>query len=130
MDATAQGYNVRVSKPKHCYGLNPLHYLTTSIPRGGIAPPSVGGFVCEWSWACGPAIDAKVLPLVTPAQAGVQVGGFPLSSQKKRAEKLNHTRNNLVRRGLVKQRGDWPWWSWRFYFWNDASVLAMDKMVW
>ncbi len=22
-----------------------------------------------------------------------------------------------------------PWSSWRFYFWNDASILLMDKML-
>jgi hypothetical protein len=23
----------------------------------------------------------------------------------------------------------WPWSSWRFYFLNDASILAMDRML-
>jgi len=32
-------YNVRVSELKRYYGLNHLHYLTTSIPQGGIARP-------------------------------------------------------------------------------------------
>ena len=48
---------------------------------------------------------------------------------KKREEKLNYMHDNPVKRGLVKQPGDWPWSSWRFYFRNDASILAMDKMV-
>ena len=48
---------------------------------------------------------------------------------KKRAKKLNYTHNNPVKRGLVKQPGDWPWSSWRFYFLNDASRLAMDRML-
>jgi hypothetical protein len=47
MYATQGRYNVRVSKLKHCYGLNHLHYLTTSISQGGIAraclTPSVLG---------------------------------------------------------------------------------------
>ena len=45
---------------------------------------------------------------------------------KKREEKLNYMHNNLVKRGLVRQPGDWPWSSWRLYFLNDASLLPMD----
>jgi hypothetical protein len=33
MYATQERYNVRVSKLKHYYGLNQLHYLTTSTYR-------------------------------------------------------------------------------------------------
>ena len=47
---------------------------------------------------------------------------------KKRDEKLNYMHNNPVKRGLVKHPGDWPWSSWRFYFRNDASLLAMDTL--
>ena len=47
MYATQERYNVRVSKLKHYYGLDHLHYLTTSIPQGGIACPSVDGFDSE-----------------------------------------------------------------------------------
>jgi hypothetical protein len=47
MFATQGRYNVRVSKLKHYYGLNHLHYLTTSIPQGRIERPSVGGFGSE-----------------------------------------------------------------------------------
>ena len=47
MYATQGRYNVRVSKLKHCYGLNHLLYMTSSIPQGGIAraclTPSVLG---------------------------------------------------------------------------------------
>ena len=50
-------------------------------------------------------------------------------SPKKRDEKLNYMHNNPVKRGLLKHPGDWPWSSWRFYFWNDASILGMDKML-
>ena len=45
---------------------------------------------------------------------------------------LNHLcymHNNPVKRGQVKHPGDWPWSNWRFYFWNDGSILGMDKMV-
>ena len=50
-------------------------------------------------------------------------------SPKKRDEKLTYMHNNPVKRGLVKQPGDWPWSSWRFYFLNDASLLKMDPML-
>jgi putative transposase len=49
-------------------------------------------------------------------------------SDKKRLEKLNYMHNNRVKRGLVSQPSDWPWSSWRFYFLNDASMLAMDRV--
>ena len=50
-------------------------------------------------------------------------------SPKKRDEELNCARNNAVKPGLVKHPGDWSWWSWGFYFWNDASILGMRKML-
>ena len=49
-------------------------------------------------------------------------------SAKKRTEKLNFMHNNPVKRGLVKEPGDWPWSSWRFYYRNEASLLAMDAV--
>ena len=48
---------------------------------------------------------------------------------KKRDEKLSYMHNNPVQRGLVKEPGDWPWSSWRFYFLNDTPMLAMDRML-
>jgi len=47
---------------------------------------------------------------------------------RKVEEKLNYVHNDPVKRGLVKERGDWPWSSWRFYFLRDASMLAMDRV--
>jgi hypothetical protein len=47
MYATQEGCNLRVSKLRHYYGLNHLHYLTTSVPQGGIARPSDEGFDSE-----------------------------------------------------------------------------------
>jgi len=47
---------------------------------------------------------------------------------KKVQEKLNYMYNNPVKRGLVKEPGDWLWSSWRFYFLHDASPLAMDRV--
>jgi hypothetical protein len=55
----AQGrYNVPVSELKHYYGLNHLHYLTTSIPQGGIAraystPSVLGSSGLRLSPSCG-----------------------------------------------------------------------------
>jgi len=59
-----------------------------------------------------------------------QRGGYDLNvwSEKKRLKKLNYMHNNPVNRCLVKQPGDWPWSSWRFYYLGDASVLAIDRM--
>jgi hypothetical protein len=53
-------------------------------------------------------------------------------SKLKRYYGLNHLHymhNNPLKRGLAKHPGDWPWSSWRFCFWNDASILGMDKML-
>jgi len=47
---------------------------------------------------------------------------------KKRLEKLNYMHYNPVKRGLVIPPGEWPWSSWRYYFLNDQSLLAMDRM--
>ncbi len=53
---------------------------------------------------------------------------FNVFSEKKRLEKLTYMHNNPVKRGLVKVPGDWPWSSWRFYFLQDVSVLAIDRL--
>ena len=47
---------------------------------------------------------------------------------RKVREKLNYMHNNPVKRGLVKAPGDWVWSSWRYYFLNDTSRLAMDRV--
>jgi putative transposase len=49
-------------------------------------------------------------------------------SRKKRLEKLNYMHGNPVKRGLVSSPDQWPWSSFRFYYLEDASVLAMDRM--
>lgn len=53
---------------------------------------------------------------------------FNVYSEKKRLEKLNYMHHNPVKRGLVSSPGDWPWSSWRFYFLQDASIFAMDRL--
>jgi putative transposase len=49
-------------------------------------------------------------------------------TEKKQLEKLDYMHNNPVVRKLVDQPGDWPWSSWRFYFLEDESVMAMDRL--
>jgi putative transposase len=51
---------------------------------------------------------------------------FNVFSEKKRQEKLNYMHNNPAKRGLVSAPGDWPWSSWRFYYLQDASILAEE----
>jgi REP-associated tyrosine transposase len=51
-----------------------------------------------------------------------------LWSSKKINEKLDYMHNNPVVRKLVNQPGDWPWPSWRFYFLEDASLIAIDRV--
>jgi hypothetical protein len=48
-------------------------------------------------------------------------------TDRQKLEKLNDLHNNPVKRGLVKEPGGWPWSSWRFYYCQDASLLAMDR---
>ena len=54
---------------------------------------------------------------------------FNAWSEKKIQEKLEYMHNNPVERRLVEKPGDWPWSSWRFYYAEDNSVLAMDRML-
>ncbi len=51
-----------------------------------------------------------------------------ICSGKKQNEKIDYIHNNPVARGLVAHPGDWPWSSWRFYYREDRSLLAMDHM--
>jgi hypothetical protein len=53
---------------------------------------------------------------------------FHVFSEHKFHEKFDYMHNSPVTRGLVSAPGDWPWSSWRFYFWEDASILRMDRM--
>jgi hypothetical protein len=71
-----------VSKLRDYYGLNHLHYLTTSTHR-----------------------RARLFD-----------------------SELNYMHNHPVKRGLVRQPGDWPWSSGRFCFLNDISLLPMDRV--
>jgi putative transposase len=53
---------------------------------------------------------------------------FEVFSERKFQQKLDYLHNNPVTRGLVSSPGDWPWSSWRFYYWEDASLLRMDRL--
>ncbi len=51
---------------------------------------------------------------------------FNVASDKKVIEKLNYLHANPVRRGLVDDPGDWRWSSYRYYEFDDDSVISMD----
>jgi len=57
-------------------------------------------------------------------------GGYDMNiwTEKKIREKLQYMHNNPVKRGLVAQPGDWPWSSWRYYYLQDSSLLAIDRL--
>jgi hypothetical protein len=51
-----------------------------------------------------------------------------IGSEKKQNEKIDYMHNNPLKRSLVAHPGDWPWSSWRFYYLEDSSILAMDRL--
>ena len=53
---------------------------------------------------------------------------YPFNVFSEHKQKLDYMRNNPVTRGLVSAPGDWPWSRSRFYYWQDASILRMDRM--
>ena len=54
---------------------------------------------------------------------------FDVFSEKKHMEKLDYMHNNPVQKMLVSSPHHWPWSSFRFYYLNDSSVLAMDRLA-
>ena len=55
---------------------------------------------------------------------------YGIYSEKKEREKLDYMHNNPVTRGLVSSPRDWSRLagsSWRFYFMEDTSLIAMDR---
>ncbi len=50
-------------------------------------------------------------------------------TEKKRLEKLSYMHGNPVKRGLVASPEQWAYSSFRFYYLEDASVLAMDRLA-
>jgi REP element-mobilizing transposase RayT len=49
-------------------------------------------------------------------------------SEKKHLEKLVYMHANPVKRALVSSADQWPWSSFRFYYLEDSSLLAMDHL--
>ena len=86
----------------------------------------------EFAW-CESMLDRLELPPTVHHHARHRVWrrrfyDFNVWSEKKIQEKLDYMHNNPVERRLVEKPGDWPWSSWRFYYMEDSSVLAMDRM--
>ena len=87
---------------------------------------------CEHAW-CKKMLRQFALPASVHDEAHYRVWqrrfyDMNIWTEKKKLEKLNYMHQNPVKRGLVKEPGDWPWSSWRFYFLDDASILAMDRV--
>jgi len=87
---------------------------------------------CEHAW-CRQMLTKITLPETVHDESRYRVWqrrfyDFNVWSEEKRLEKLEYMHGNPVKRRLVKSAADWPWSSWRFYHFDDASVLAMDRM--
>jgi REP element-mobilizing transposase RayT len=83
---------------------------------------------------CQKMLARVTLPPTVPHHAHVRVwqrGCYDMNiwTPKEHDEKLDYMHNNPLKRGLVKEPGGWPWSSWRFYFLNNTSILAMDIVV-
>ena len=86
----------------------------------------------QFAW-CQKTLSRFTLPLTFhgPSQYRVWQRRFfdmNIYSEKKRLEKLDYMHANPVKRRLVKDPGDWPWSSWRFYYLGDTSLLPMDHV--
>ena len=82
---------------------------------------------------------AQAAALLRPESSALPDGEHPAGRDRARifdperfkrhfTKTLNDPRAELDFQCLVKEPGDWPWSSWRFYHLGDASVLAMDRM--
>jgi len=49
-------------------------------------------------------------------------------SDKKKLGKFDYMYNNPAKRRLVRKPREWPWSTWRFYYSNGASVIAMHRV--
>ncbi len=80
---------------------------------------------------CGKMLERFKLPPSVDGQAPCRVWqrkfyDLNVWSEKKQSEKLSYVHNNPVKGGLVKEPGDWPYSSWRWYYLGDASLLPID----
>jgi hypothetical protein len=78
-------------------------------------------------------VEAFTLPATVHDEASCRVWqrrfyDMNIWTEKKQLEKLDYMHDNPVTRGLVGSPSDWPWSSWRFYFLEDKSIIAMDRM--
>ena len=53
---------------------------------------------------------------------------FNVFTPKKHMEKLDDRHSNPVTARLVTSPDQWPWSSFRFYYLQDSTLLAMDRM--
>jgi putative transposase len=86
----------------------------------------------EHPW-CRKMLDRVTLPASVHDESHYRVWqrrfyDMSIWTEKKRVEKLRYMHGNPVKRGLVDSPEKWPWSSFRFYFLEDASVLAMDRL--
>jgi hypothetical protein len=119
MYAPKEGYDFGVSKLKHYCGLNHPHYLTTSIPRGGIEGPSIDGFDSERlrkEWAT-PFRELR-------QELSFQIVGYVLMPEDFRTLIWPTPEANPPR--IMQKLEDRT--ALCILFWNDASVLAMDTV--
>ena len=119
MYAPQEGYDFGVSKLKRYYGLNHPHYLTTSIPRGGSARPSVDGFDSERfgkQWVMTFAelrqeLSFRIVGYVLmPEHFHALIGPMPEANPSQIMQKVEDRTALFI------------------LFWNHTSVLAMDTV--
>jgi len=87
----------------------------------------------EFAW-CRRMLDRFRLPPTVHHHAHDRVWqrrfyDFNVWSDRKIREKLDYLHHNPVERRLVEKPGDGPWSSWRFYYLQDRSLLAMDRIA-
>ncbi len=51
---------------------------------------------------------------------------FNVTSEKTLHTKLDYIHKNPITRGLVERADQWRWSSYRYYEYDDDSVIAMD----
>ena len=51
---------------------------------------------------------------------------FNVTAEKTLHAKLDYIHKNPITRGLVERADHWVWSSYRYYEYNDDSVIAMD----
>jgi hypothetical protein len=52
---------------------------------------------------------------------------FNVWSERKRVEKLRYMHRNPVKRGLVMEPDQWPWSSFRSYYYGEPGVVRINQ---